>query len=361
MRGSLREKGGTGTWELRVFLGRDARGRVRQRSVTFRGTKRAAERELNRLVADLGGSLRVGEADEPEWGPATTVNEAVEAWKANGWADLSPTTRRRYEGAWAVHVRDSIGRKPIASISSYQVERYYRSLKDAGLSEGSVRYVRALLHRACKLARKWSGAKLANPFADAELPDWSLTEKSPEVRSPSLGEVVALLRAAEAYDQRFAAFVRLVAATGIRRGEACAVRWGDVDAEGSSVRIDESIVAAAGGAEVKAPKTRASIRRVAVDADTLAALEELRSEQRSLAEATGTTLDTEGFVFSSEPGGAVPPHPDAMSHAFAKVRTEAKVASDVHLHSLRRFQATVLDRVISERQARARDPRPTER
>jgi hypothetical protein len=96
--------------------------------MTFRGTKRAAERELNRLVAEPGRSLRVGEADEPHHPEAL-----------RGCLD-----RPR---------RDSIGRKPIASISPYQVERYYRSLKDAGLSEGSVRYVRALLHCACKLAQ----------------------------------------------------------------------------------------------------------------------------------------------------------------------------------------------------------------
>ena len=40
----------------------------------------------------LGGArTRPGEANEPEWGSSTTVNDAIEAWKANGWADLSPT------------------------------------------------------------------------------------------------------------------------------------------------------------------------------------------------------------------------------------------------------------------------------
>jgi integrase len=43
-----------------------------------------------------------------------------------------------------------------------------------------------------------------------------------------------------------------------------------------------------------------------------------------------------------------------MSHEFTKVRTKAKTAKDIHLHSLRHFQATALDRVVPERQKQAR-------
>ena len=49
-----------------------------------------------------------------------------------------------------------------------------------------------------------------------------------------------------------------------------------------------------------------------------------------------------------------PPHPDALSHTFASIRTKAKVAPDIHMHSLRHFHATVLDPVISEAQKQAR-------
>ena len=66
------------------------------------------------------------------------------------------------------------------------------------------------------------------------------------------------------------------------------------------------------------------------------------------------TVEPETFLFSSEPGGLAPPHPDAMSHTFAAVRSKAKVATDVHMHSLRHFHATVLDPVISEAQKQTR-------
>jgi integrase len=189
---------------------------------------------------------------------------------------------------------------------------------------------------------------------DTELPVWPLAERGASVRSPELAEVQAILTSAAKFDERFGAFVRLVAATGMRRGEACALRWTDIDWEVGTVMVDESVVAASGGAEVKSPKTRASIRRLALDSGTLAVLRSLQTEQEEFAAVCETRVAAHGFVFSYEPEATQPPHPDTMSHMFTKVRKQARVASDVHLHSLRHFQATAIDRIVPERQKQAR-------
>ena len=121
-----------------------------------------------------------------------------------------------------------------------------------------------------------------------------------------------------------------------------------------TILVDESVVAASGGAEVKAPKTKASIRRLALDPATVEMLRTLRISQEELAAMCEVEIGPDGFVFSYEPGSVEPPHPDTMSHEFTKVRTKAKAAKDIHLHSFRHFQATALDRVVPERQKQAR-------
>ncbi len=93
---------------------------------------------------------------------------------------------------------------------------------------------------------------------------------------------------------------------------------------------------------------------MAIDPDTVSKIKQRQLAQRSLAMACGMTLGPESFLFSSEPGGLTPPHPDVMSHTFATVRTKGNVAADVHMHSLRHFHATVLDPVISEAQKQSR-------
>ncbi len=113
-------------------------------------------------------------------------------------------------------------------------------------------------------------------------------------------------------------------------------------------------MATKGGASVKGPKNRSSIRAVAVDAGTLNQLRELRAEREAQASACEVAISADGFVFSATPDQSSPAHPDSMSHAFAAMRVRAGVAGDVHLHSLRHFQSTELDPVISEAQKQSR-------
>ncbi len=357
MAGTLRKRldKGPDAWELRVYVGRDARGRPRQRSKLFRGTEREARRALTLLAAEeIRSPTPAATEASRSWGPSTTINDAVEAWQLNGWQDLSPTTRRNYDRVWRHYVRESIGARKIAALTPYDVETYFRRLKDEGKSAATLRFVRALLHRSCRLARKWSGNQLHNPVTDAELPAFGLDERPEPVRAPSGDEVRALLAAAGSMDVWLSALLRLVAVTGVRRGEAAALRWCDVEFATGVVTVDKSIVSARGGAVVKSPKTRASIRRLSVDEGTLDAMAKLRHHQTGVVTDCGVTLADDAYVFAPEPPYRLPPHPDSFSHAFARVRRAAGVASDVHLHSLRHFSATELDAVISERQKQAR-------
>src|SRR6185437_9750877 len=261
MAGSIRKRPdrGANVWELRVFLGRDSTGRVRHRQLTFRGSERAAKKELTSLVAAQDFLPEVpAEPETTDWNQTTTVNDAIEGWKQNGWEDLSPVTVRRYENVWKVHIEKSIGRRRIATLTPYEVERYFRQLKSAGCGRETVRYVRSVLNRACRLARKWSNSTLPNPIADTELPSWNIDERAKPVRSPSVPEVQRLLAKAIELDPRFATCLRVIAATGMRRSEACALRWSDFDWKKRTIVIDEAVVAGEGGATVKTPKTRAS-------------------------------------------------------------------------------------------------------
>jgi hypothetical protein len=61
-------KRGEGVWEVRVFVGRDERGKPIQRSKTVRGGKRDAER----VAAEL--------SVKPARSGRRTAKEAIEAW-----------------------------------------------------------------------------------------------------------------------------------------------------------------------------------------------------------------------------------------------------------------------------------------
>ncbi|HEV3264743.1 MAG TPA: hypothetical protein VG014_04405, partial [Acidimicrobiales bacterium] len=82
MAGSIRKRPdkGTDAFELRVFIGRDSSGRVRHKSKLFRGTKRAAERELARLViTQVDKPVSVSSDANKTFGSITSINGAIEA------------------------------------------------------------------------------------------------------------------------------------------------------------------------------------------------------------------------------------------------------------------------------------------
>ncbi|WP_298338220.1 site-specific integrase [Ferrimicrobium sp.] len=341
-------------WELRIFVGRDPSGKVRHRYFTFVGPKRDAERELARQL------LLLDEIPEPvsegpsrsKWGKRTTFNDAIAAWKANGWDDLSPKTQLSYQQLWDSHIYNRIGERPIATTGIYEVEQYFRELSDHGLGESGIRQVRAILYRACKLAGKWSNGMIPNPVSGAERPKGHRREP---VRAPSIEEVRAILATlAKGDDLRLYVFVRLAIATGMRRGEIAALRLNDINFVTGELRVDEGVVIGAGGISVKAPKTKVSVRKLSVDAETLALLAQLRDEQLDLATRSECVLGEDAFLFSFVPGGETPPYPDVFSKNFASFRARHEIAPDIHLHSFRHFAATVLDSVVSERQKQAR-------
>jgi hypothetical protein len=71
---------------------------------------------LARLVAEQTSTPAAVPEEPTVWGPTTTINDAIAAWRDNGWEDLSPKTAQHYESTWRVHIRNSIGRRRIASL-----------------------------------------------------------------------------------------------------------------------------------------------------------------------------------------------------------------------------------------------------
>ncbi|MHB8190806.1 MAG: hypothetical protein ACYDHP_10415 [Ferrimicrobium sp.] len=68
------------------------------------------------------------------WNPSITINDAIAAWRENGWGDLSPTTVRHYQELWDRHIRSGIGRRAISGVTGpHGIAKHFRSSKDAGV------------------------------------------------------------------------------------------------------------------------------------------------------------------------------------------------------------------------------------
>ena len=328
MKGSLRERR-PGNWELIVQLPRDpATGKPKQLSRSHIGTKREAQRALAALVAQV--------AEGKISSSSTTLNELLAHWLDQVDNRLSPTTAREYRRIVNRRLGPDLGRLRLSKVTTQRIDAYYAALtREHDLSAGTVRHVHAMLRGSLGQAVKWGWIPV-NPAVSASPPKL----RTKEITPPSLADTLKLLAAADEYDVELAALIRVLAATGARRGEVCGLRWSDLDRGARTLSIKRSIASVPGGTIVKDTKTHAA-RRISLDDDTIAILELQRDRVKHRAAMCELAFNDDGYVFTATADGSDPLHPDTITKGFGRVQTRAGLHG-IRLHDLRHLHATQL-------------------
>ncbi|GLW98803.1 site-specific integrase [Microtetraspora sp. NBRC 16547] len=143
----------------------------------------------------------------------------------------------------------------------------------------------------------------------------------------------------EAAQHRLFAMYRLITVRGLRRGEACGLRWKDVNLEAGMLTINWQLVQLAWGVHEGKPKTDASERTLALDSDTIAILRAHRTRQLQERMALGEAWKDTGFVFTQEDGDRL--HPQYVSDQFLWLAYMAGLPP-IRLHDLRHGAASLM-------------------
>lgn len=114
-------------------------------------------------------------------------------------------------------------------------------------------------------------------------------------------------------DDRLFALWRLVAMTGLRRGEALGLQWPDVDMEAATISIRRAWIPVNGVPQMSEPKTRRGRRTIALDPTTLEALKAHAARQADEQSDWEEAWIETGFVFTRE--DLQPLHPWHVSKA----------------------------------------------
>ena len=232
MRGSIQYRmDRPSPWRAR-YLGPDGR----QRSKSF-DRRVDAERWLREELAKIDRGLWV----EPSAGDITFA-EWSESWLEG--LDLKPSTRANYKSNLRSRILPHFGAIPISRITPGAMRSWVTELRGSGLSAASVRQARQLLHAALEVA-----------VTDGILPRNAVDPVSPPSVRPrrqlflTEDDLGRLAEAAEHRQETMGSLVLLLGWSGLRWGEAVALRGRRVDVNRRRIHVVEAVTEVGGRLE----------------------------------------------------------------------------------------------------------------
>jgi integrase len=124
MTGHIRKRGRS-SWELRWYSG----GNVQTKTV--RGTKRDAQRELNRVL----GEIATGDYVAPS---KMTLAQFHTHWLKGIKDSVKPRTHQWYGDMLRIHVLPHLGELKLSEIMPLHIQEMYSSLSESELSKSTV-------------------------------------------------------------------------------------------------------------------------------------------------------------------------------------------------------------------------------
>jgi integrase len=305
------------------------RGRwVGHLTVTIAGRKRR-KAVYGRTQKEARIKLETAKRQRDE-GTVVISSRTVEWWMTH-WLDtiakrrVKPQTHRGYRSKVETLIVPHLGAYRLDALQPEHVRSWHDTLRESGgkggkpLSEASVRQAHAILRKALTDAVR--DRKL--PFSPAELVDPPSTHTEERDRL-NVEQAQAALKAA-GDDPRW----WLAIFYGMRQGECLGLRWGDIDLEGGTLTIAQTLQMDSGKVIFGAPKTKGSAR-------TLPLLGQIEVRLR-LHRPVDAAPDDLVFVDHGEP---VKPWVDSRAwHTFLAGAGLPSVA----LHSARNTAADVLE------------------
>lgn len=322
--GTVRKRA-DGSWEARLAYVDEATGKLRRKSFYGRSAT-AVRRRLEEARAHL-------EVDAP----AIDIKISVEAW-CRLWLETTvaassrrATTKELYEHLTRVHIAPPpFGSMRLDRIRPSDIEALILRLRGKGLAESTVQRIFVMLRLALDGAVR-DRMITANPARVVRQPSVQRTE----ARHLSPAEVVSLLN--HAAGTRYTVILRLIAVTGLRKGEAQALKWDAVDLDTGRLVVRGTLARVQGSLTVTPPKTALSRRVLPLAPAEIAMLREHRAAQDVERAIAGPEWVESGFVFTTETGR--PLDPRNVLHAITRAADKAGLAG-VNVHTLRHSAAT---------------------
>ncbi len=289
------------------------------RRKTLRATLPATASPAEIAAAEADLMAQVGRVDVD--GRRLPLADVVALFIDNGARKRARKTTQEYRGLldrWiAPH---PVGRAALHRLTTYAIDRHYLDMSDT-VGDTTIRRTHSLVHSTLR----WSvamGFIGSNPAASCQNVPRARRTTVTATRPEDWRKAI---EGADEVRDGLAALLLVIGSTGVRKSEALALRWSDVDIGTSAVRlrITATLSVVRGDVFTKDTKTHA-VRTVVGDAEVARALERRRRMQieACLAHEYNDFAET-NYVWSRHGLGEVPWRPDTAGHWITSTGVKA--------------------------------------
>jgi integrase len=206
---------GKGRWQVRVARVNRKTGKRDDLRAVVSGPRSAAEAKEREFEAELAGGGRRQRQQ---------LSTYARSWAAARADTLKPSVRAKYGNSLALHILPALGDYYLDAITPGDVQRYVTDRVGAGAAGNTVL-------NELRLIRTIAADSVADGAAER---NWAARVKPPKVSAyteerPNLLTAPQLAQVLAAVPARWRSLVTLMATTGLRWGEASALRWDDIE------------------------------------------------------------------------------------------------------------------------------------
>jgi integrase len=248
-----------------------------------------------------------------------TVSVFLDKWYEVAKPRLRPSTQTVHEVMIRLHIKPQIGHIRLSQLTPVHLQNLYSEKLKEGLSNRSVKYIHTIIHQMLNQAVRWGMLhKNVSDAVTSPIPVRKPVEPLTQAQVRSLLEVLK--------DDRLYPLFVIYLATGLRRGEALALKWVNTDLANGIIYVKGTLQNVKGmGVVLGEPKTESARRVVALPAFAQTVLIDHKLRQ---------TVESE-FVFCTSKGTPFSPR-NVLRH-FKTVVKKAGLPENTTIHSLRHF------------------------
>lgn len=252
------------------------------------------------------------------------LDEFADKWYSMNRNQWKESTAYGYEAIVRVHIKPYFIGKDIKNLDVMDIQEFYRTKMDTGLSAKTVTNVHFVLSGIFRAAKEW------------EILEKNIMEKirKPKCWTQEMGtwEIEDIWKFLEvAKNDRYYALYVTVIGTGMRKGEALGLKWEDLNLNRGELTIRRECLEIGSKFVIDTPKGEKSYRTVTLPSFVVEVLQEHKKEQFEKG--------FNEFIFTNSKGGHIR---KSFYYRNFKKCIELAGVPDIRFHDLRHTHATLL-------------------